>query len=51
METAFTTSNVDTLSLAWHAPIAGPDIYQASPTVANGIVYIGSVHGLLSAYY
>lgn len=50
VETAFNTSNVDTLSLAWHAPIAGPDIYQASPTVANGIVYIGSVHGLLSAY-
>jgi len=49
-ETAFSTSNVDTLSLAWQKSITGPDIYQASPTVANGIVYIGSVHGLLSAY-
>ena len=49
-ETAFTTSNISMLGMAWQASITGPDIYQASPTVANGIVYIGSVHGLLSAY-
>jgi uncharacterized repeat protein (TIGR01451 family) len=49
-ETAFTTSNIGALGGAWQASIPGPDIYQASPTVADGIVYIGSVHGLLSAY-
>jgi uncharacterized repeat protein (TIGR01451 family) len=49
-ETAFSTSNIDTLSLTWQASITGPDKYQAAPTVANGIVYMGSVHGLLSAY-
>lgn len=49
-ETAFSTANIGTLGAAWHAAITGPDVYQASPTVANGIVYIGSVHGLLSAY-
>jgi uncharacterized repeat protein (TIGR01451 family) len=49
-ETAFSTSNIGTLSAAWQASITGPDIYQAAPTVANGIVYMGSVHGLLSAY-
>jgi uncharacterized repeat protein (TIGR01451 family) len=49
-ETAFSTSNIGTLGPAWQASIPGPDIYQAAPTVANGIVYMGSVHGLLSAY-
>ena len=49
-ETAFSTSNIGTLGVAWQASITGPDIYQAEPSVANGIVYIGSVHGLLSAY-
>ncbi|MGD0703836.1 MAG: PQQ-binding-like beta-propeller repeat protein [Trebonia sp.] len=50
VETAFSTSNIDTLGPAWQASITGPDVYQAAPTVANGIVYLGSVHGLLSAY-
>ena len=49
-ETAFSTANIGTLGAAWQAAIAGPDKYQASPTVANDIVYIGSTHGLLSAY-
>ncbi len=49
-ETAFSTSNIGTLGVAWQASITGPDKYQASPTVANGIVYIASTHGLLSAY-
>jgi uncharacterized repeat protein (TIGR01451 family) len=49
-ETAFNTTNVRTLSTAWQASIPKPDKYQASPTVANGIVYIGSIHGVLSAY-
>jgi uncharacterized repeat protein (TIGR01451 family) len=49
-ETAFSTANIATLGAAWQASVPGPDKYQASPTVANGIVYIASVHGLLSAY-
>jgi uncharacterized repeat protein (TIGR01451 family) len=49
-ETAFSSSNVSQLALAWQAVIAAPDKVQASPSIANGVVYIGSVHGLLSAY-
>jgi uncharacterized repeat protein (TIGR01451 family) len=49
-ETAFSASNIGQLAQAWQASIPAPDKVQASPSIANGIVYIGSVHGLLSAY-
>jgi uncharacterized repeat protein (TIGR01451 family) len=50
VDTGLTTSTVGQLGLAWQAKVPGPDEYQASPTVANGIVYAGTTHGLLSAY-
>jgi uncharacterized repeat protein (TIGR01451 family) len=49
-ETAFNTSNVGQLSPAWQASIPAPDKVQATPSIANGVVYIASVHGLLNAY-
>lgn len=49
-ESTISSGNVASLGMAWQQRIPGPDIYQASPSVANGIVYIGSVAGLLSAY-
>jgi uncharacterized repeat protein (TIGR01451 family) len=50
VDTGFTSSNIAQVGLAWQQQVPGPDIYQASPVVANGIVYAGSIHGLLSAY-
>jgi outer membrane protein assembly factor BamB len=49
-ETTIGASNVSGLGLAWQQAVSAPDTYQASPSVANGLVYIGSVKGLLSAY-
>jgi uncharacterized repeat protein (TIGR01451 family) len=50
VDAGFTSSSITQVGLAWQAQVPGPDIYQASPVVANGIVYAGSIHGLLSAY-
>jgi uncharacterized repeat protein (TIGR01451 family) len=52
VDSNITPANIGQLGLAWQVKISGSvaDFYQASPSVANGVVYIGSTHGLLSAY-
>ena len=49
-ETKIGPANVGQLGLAWQQNTPYPDVVQASPTVANGIVYMGTTHGLVEAY-
>jgi outer membrane protein assembly factor BamB len=45
-DTAFTTSNAGSATLAWHWPPAGQTVVlDASPTVVGGTVYIGAQSG------
>jgi outer membrane protein assembly factor BamB len=48
-ETTITRSNAPFLSLAWQAQL-GNIVFSSSPTVVNGVVYIGSTDGTLWAY-
>ena len=48
-ETTITRSNAPSLSLAWQAQL-GDIVFTSSPTVVNGVVYIGSMDGTLWAY-
>jgi outer membrane protein assembly factor BamB len=48
-ETTITRANTPTLSLAWQAQL-GNLVFGSSPTVVNGVVYIGSTDGTLWAY-
>jgi outer membrane protein assembly factor BamB len=48
-EIAITRKNAPQLSLEWEAQL-GDIVYSSSPTVVNGVVYIGSMDGTLWAY-
>jgi outer membrane protein assembly factor BamB len=48
-ETTITPANAPLLSEAWQAQL-GDIVFNSSPTVVNGVVYIGSIDGTLWAY-
>ena len=49
-ETTIGASNVSELSPKWTAQLSQPDLVEASPYEANGIVYVGTVHGMIYAF-
>ena len=49
-ETTIGASNVSKLSPKWTAQLSRPDLVEASPYEANGIVYVGTVHGMIYAF-
>jgi outer membrane protein assembly factor BamB len=51
-ETVLGVSNVGTLGLKWQIPLGVPSsdfVLESSPAVANGVVYVGSVEGIVYA--
>lgn len=49
-ETVIGASDVATLAVKWRSPTPVPYTIVGSPVIANGIVYVGSVEGTVSAY-
>lgn len=49
-EQTISTANVANLAVKYHSPAPLPNRSAGSPLLANGIVYIGSTEGVLTAY-
>jgi outer membrane protein assembly factor BamB len=49
-ETTISPSNVSTLAAKWTTPNPVPSKTVGSPTIANGIVYLATVEGVVTAY-
>jgi len=49
-DTAISTTNASSLAPKWIQTMPGRDRIASSPTVADGIVYVGTTHGLVEAY-
>ena len=50
VESIIKPANVSTLAPKWHVATPVPDKIIGSPVIANGVLYIGTVEGTVSAY-
>ena len=49
-ETTLDARSIRSAGLLWQADLGGELVFYSSPAVVNGIVYIGEIDGILSAY-